>query len=239
MRPLPLLALALLPLAGHAAPLTATSPTPPALLVELYSSEGCNSCPPADAWLSTLNRFGPRVIPLALHVPYWDSLGWRDRFAQPAFEARQYRLAAANRKNFVYTPGVYANGRELRDWSRDGALRERLAGTATAPTLKLSADVAGGSIKAMLSVDGLQAGQQLRLALAQDGQVSQVKAGENAGVTLHHQHVVRAWQGPWSSTQAQAHFTAPTEPGALTLVGWVERSDTGQALNAVALPLPR
>jgi len=239
MRNLPLLILTLLPLASQAAALSAQSPTPPALLVELYSSEGCNSCPPADAWLGTLGRYGPRVIPLALHVPYWDGLGWRDRFAQPAFEARQHRLAAANGKDFVYTPGVFANGREFADWRNDGALRERLADVApSAPRLRLEASVDAGAITATLAADGLRPGEQLRLALTQDGLVSRVQAGENAGVTLHHQHVVRAWQGPWTAPQARARFQPPADGGALTLVGWVERADSGQALNAVALALP-
>ncbi|WP_289831102.1 DUF1223 domain-containing protein [Crenobacter oryzisoli] len=239
MRYFPLLALAVLPLAGQTAALSAHSPTPPALLVELYSSEGCNSCPPADAWLGMLGRYGPRVIPLALHVPYWDGLGWRDRFAQPAFEARQRQLAAANGRGFVYTPGVFANGREFADWHRDSALRERLANVGTnAPQLRLEASVDVGTIAATLAADSLRPGEQLRLALAQDGLVSRVQAGENAGVTLHHQHVVRAWQGPWTTQQAHARFQLPADGGALTLVGWVERAANGQVLNAVALPLP-
>jgi hypothetical protein len=103
-----------------------SSPPHTVALIELYTSEGCSSCPPADRWLSTLSsRFGPdQLIPLSLHVDYWDYIGWRDPFAQPQFSERQRRLAGIAGSGTVYTPEVFAGMRELRAW-RDTAVFER------------------------------------------------------------------------------------------------------------------
>ena len=85
-------------------------------MVELYTSEGCNSCPPADRWLSTL-KADPAVVALAFHVDYWDRLGWKDRFASAAFTARQAAQQATNGARFSYTPQVVVDGRDRNDWS--------------------------------------------------------------------------------------------------------------------------
>jgi hypothetical protein len=84
-------------------------------LVELYTSEGCDSCPPADRWLSATFA-DPRqpAIALAFHVDYWDRLGWKDRFADARYTARQHAAAAANGATFVYTPQLLVQGREAR-----------------------------------------------------------------------------------------------------------------------------
>ena len=84
-------------------------------LVELYTSEGCSSCPPADRWLSTL-KGRPDVLAAAFHVAYWDHLGWRDRFASAAFTARQSQLQRSSGARHVYTPQVLVNGRDWRRW---------------------------------------------------------------------------------------------------------------------------
>ena len=97
-------------------------------LVELYTSEGCSSCPPADRWLSALAErgFAPdRVVPLALHVDYWDYIGWKDPFAKALFSARQRELAAIARSRVVYTPQVVLAGKDYgmgssRDWAAKG-----------------------------------------------------------------------------------------------------------------------
>ena len=91
-----------------------------AALVELYTSEGCSSCPPADDTLRAIRHSaGPHavVIPLALHVSYWDRIGWKDVFAQKTFDARQSSLVAAVGSKVVYTPQFFVNGREQRNWN--------------------------------------------------------------------------------------------------------------------------
>src|SRR5204862_2851379 len=88
-------------------------------LIELFTSEGCSSCPPAEKWLSALKsnqELWKKIIPVAFHVDYWDHLGWRDRFAKPEFTSRQQRYAAAWGGDSLYTPGFVVNGKEWRDW---------------------------------------------------------------------------------------------------------------------------
>jgi len=90
-----------------------------ASLLELYTSEGCSSCPPAEAWLSRLRddaRLWKEIVPVAFHVDYWDNLGWKDRFASAAFTARQRDYAARWNSGSVYTPGFVLDGQEWRGW---------------------------------------------------------------------------------------------------------------------------
>jgi len=107
---------------------SAVSPAHRAALVELYTSEGCDSCPPADNWLSRIDheRQANTIIPLALHVDYWDDFAWRDRFAQAAFTARQRRLASKGGRHVVYTPEVFIAGEELRSWSSRSEFESRI-----------------------------------------------------------------------------------------------------------------
>ena len=97
-------------------------------LVELYTSEGCDSCPPADRWLSS--SFAPVVagddaVALAFHVDYWDRLGWKDRFAAAAWTKRQYAAASAARSDLVYTPQVLLQGRDFPAWHAERKSRPR------------------------------------------------------------------------------------------------------------------
>src|SRR5215470_12763848 len=88
-------------------------------LIELFTSEGCSSCPPAEDWLSALKSSSDlwkKAVPIAFHVDYWNHLGWRDRFAKPEFTLRQQRYAAAWGGDSVYTPGFVVNGKEWRAW---------------------------------------------------------------------------------------------------------------------------
>ena len=92
----------------------------PVQLIELYTSEGCSSCPPADRWLSALERdpgLWEQFVPIAFHVTYWNYLGWSDRFGRAEFDAR-HRRVAANASAVVYTPGLFVGGREWRAWRR-------------------------------------------------------------------------------------------------------------------------
>ena len=94
-------------------------------LIELFTSEGCSSCPPAEKWLSALKSSSDlwkKAVPVAFHVDYWDHLGWRDRFAKPEFTSRQHRYAAAWGGDSVYTPSFVVNGKEWRDWFGGNAM---------------------------------------------------------------------------------------------------------------------
>jgi len=121
-------------------------------MVELYTSQGCSSCPPANRWLSGLGERGyapARVVPLSLHVDYWDYLGWKDPYAQSRFASRQRNLTQLQRLAFVYTPQVLLQGRDFRGWRSpeafDAAL-ERIHSTPAGANLALqihSVDRAG------------------------------------------------------------------------------------------------
>src|SRR5262249_2086520 len=96
-------------------------------LVELYTSEGCDTCPPADHWLSSLFSRGFRsdqVVPLSLHVDYWDYIGWKDPFGKSEFSARQRKLAAMRRPVVVYTPQQVVQGQDFRRWASDDFTEE-------------------------------------------------------------------------------------------------------------------
>jgi hypothetical protein len=88
-------------------------------LIELFTSEGCSSCPPAEKWISNLKSnpdLWKKIVPVAFHVDYWDHLGWRDRFSKQEFTERQRRYAATWGGDSIYTPGYVLNGREWRGW---------------------------------------------------------------------------------------------------------------------------
>ena len=180
-----------------AAPCTATSGATVPVVVELYTSEGCDSCPPADRWLSktiTERSKDAAFIPLAYHVDYWDYIGWKDPFAQPAFTQRQSALAASGGASGVYTPQIFVNGKDDRSWT-GGAGRLAAAGRALVK-FNVTSSWKGEGAALVLGVTGKLAeptpGVRLRYALTENGLISAVKAGENRGVTLHHDAVVRA-----------------------------------------------
>ncbi len=194
-RALPLALTGIAALLGHDATragdaCTASSPRLVAPVVELYTSEGCNSCPPADRWLSHL-KADPSIVALAFHVDYWDRLGWKDRFASPAFTARQALQQATNGARFSYTPQVVVDGRDRTDWSR----AEVPAPSRAPATVEVALAQRGDRFVATVT-PGANAPQRLAAywAVTEQGHVTAVKAGENEGVTLHHDFVVRDYQ---------------------------------------------
>jgi hypothetical protein len=201
------------------------------VVVELYTSEGCDSCPPADRWLSSLKgRAG--VVALAFHVDYWDRLGWTDRFASPAFTERQAMLRSSSGAPFAYTPQVLVGGADWRRWP--GALP---APAASAVDLALRRD--GARVEARIAP---RAGAPLRLAgywaVVEDGHVSAVKAGENSGVTLRHDHVVRQYEPvpAWSGvTQRTLVFDAPPAAPGRRVVLVVTDARTNRPLQALSI----
>lgn len=200
-------------------------------IVELYTSEGCSSCPPADRWLSTL-KGQPGVLPLAFHVNYWDKLGWVDRFATPEATSRQYALAHATGGDSVYTPQVRVNGRDQR------------AGVSLPPPapspLAVSLVREGGSVS--VTVDGTKSATRLEgyWAVVEDQYESRVRAGENAGETLRHDHVVRLYKpvAAWSASEGlkariDVSGGAPDHPRRVVFV--VTDPATQRPLQAAAL----
>ncbi|HEX5738485.1 MAG TPA: DUF1223 domain-containing protein [Hydrogenophaga sp.] len=209
---------------------------PPAV-VELYTSEGCSSCPPADRWLSTLKP-QDGVLALSFHVNYWNHLGWMDPFATPETTARQYRLKEALGGRYVYTPQVVLNGRDHRTWRGQSAAQLAPLSVADAPDLHLRR--LGDRFTAQVQAHGATQTLAGYWAVLQDGIESQVTRGENAGERLRHDHVVRLYQPvpPWSA--AKPHATQLTVPaGAQQRVAFVvTTADLNRPLQALVLNCP-
>lgn len=183
-----------------------SSSTQQAALLELFTSEGCSSCPPADRWLSTLKtdgRLWRNVVPVAFHVDYWDYIGWRDRFASSKFSDRQRRYAHEGGVGTVYTPGVMQNGREWRGWYRNQALD---SGAPSAGVLTLDVDAAQVKV-AYRSVGDANAAMTVHVALLGMGINSNVSAGENNGRTLQHDFVVLGFESTALAVHGQ-HYSA-------------------------------
>jgi hypothetical protein len=196
-------------------------------LVELYTSEGCSSCPPADAWLSqqvkkAANASNP--ILLAFHVDYWDSLGWTDPFASAANSARQRKLASTSRAG-VYTPGFFINGAEWRGFFKSSTLE---VPTFQATAIAVTASLQGNG----LTIDSNES-KGLFVAISEDARETQIKAGENRGRLLKHDAVVRHWQPMAERTK----LTLPPDLNVenANLVVW--REVDGVAIGAAQLPL--
>jgi len=161
-------------------------------LIELYTSEGCSSCPPAERWLGAL-RDDPGLwrdfVPVEFHVNYWDRLGWPDRFATHEFTQREYAYAAAWGSGSVYTPCFVRDGAEWRDRTRPAAEPGPDAGVlavAIAPT---------GAVRAeFIPAAGLRGNFELHTALLGGGFSSRVTAGENRGEILRHEFVALAME---------------------------------------------
>lgn len=207
-------------------------------LIELYTSEGCSSCPPAERWLGS-RRTDANVVALEFHVDYWDALGWRDRFADPRYTARQQALVARGGSGIVYTPEIALDGREWRDWYR-GSSPPVAASAPIAFDLKVET---GSPLKVSLnfaSASGADASAyRAYFVLTEDGLSSDVHAGENRGVLLKHDHVVRALAGPLMLDRAQAELVLPADfdPQHAAVVAYVADTRDRSIAQAVTVPL--
>lgn len=224
-------------------------------LLELYTSEGCSSCPPADRWLAGMSgKADPaRLSLLAFHVDYWDDIGWPDRFASHAYTQRQSERVRTGGSTPIYTPQVMLGSRLDQRWYKPDDVAAAISDAQSHPSavaLALSAradtqrdpQTLIADIKATPAAT-LPDSAQLYLAIYQNGLSTAVKAGENNGATLHHEHVVRGLWGPWPLPQNGAIRSlriTPPKAAALDRLGltaFVQDSRTGATLQAVSLPL--
>ena len=213
-------------------------------VIELYTSEGCSSCPPADRWLSAFARLptGEPLQPvvMAFHVSYWDYIGWVDRFATPAFNERQRAQARQDGRGNIYTPQVVRDG---TDWPRWFGRNAREFSAPTGPLPSAGASIllrrnAEGAFQAAITPVDPSTRWRAFWTVTEDGHASKVKSGENKGETLSHDFVVRhylpvaAQSGParlaWLPPQGEAGFTRR-----VNLV--VMDDNTGKPLQALAL----
>ncbi len=177
--------------------LTVVSSPQQTAVVELYTSEGCSSCPPADQWFEALIDVPKEeldVLALAFHVDYWDYIGWKDRFGSPKHTSRQRQLGANNNQGSIYTPEFFVDGAEARG-TRNVIEKIRISNNKTAILqLKLSVSKEGETLRLELqaaSEDTLPEILHSRFLVYESQLSSDVTRGENSGETLSHQQVVR------------------------------------------------
>ncbi|MFZ6846037.1 DUF1223 domain-containing protein [Undibacterium sp. RuTC16W] len=224
-----------------------SSPLHTVALLELYTSEGCDSCPPADKFVSNLYQStgltADQLLPLSLHVDYWDYIGWKDVFAKPAFTQRQRWLAELASSRSVYTPEMFVAGHELRNWRGD--VKETVKRINQVPAradIRISLDALHGQQLSVRVDSKTEHPGKLYVALLENNLVSNVQAGENRGVSLQHDYVVREWGEPVRMMNNSANVTRQISIPVnavrknLAVAAFVQ-SDKGDVLQALSLPL--
>lgn len=240
---------------SFAAECSISSPNRRASLIELYTSEGCSSCPPADKWLSSLESRGIRselFVPLAFHVDYWNYIGWVDRFAQSRFTSRQRSVAARDRLSTIYTPQVVLNGKDYRAWRRQNipALVKAISETKPDASIQLKSSQSADNrihINVTAKVPNKQDrnNAQLYIAIYENHLSSSVASGENSGRFLSHDYVVRNFSRPYSietdrasmSVSHEVHMKSEWKPQDLGIAVFIQNQRTGKVYQAVSMPL--
>jgi hypothetical protein len=168
-----------------------------AVVVELFTSEGCSSCPPADELLTHLRQDlaakNIQVIPLGFHVDYWNSLGWKDRFSSAEYSQRQEQYTQSLRVDGPYTPEMVVDGAVEFVGNDAGHAQRTIREAASQPevaTVKISS-AAADQLAVQAKMPGSTNDAQVVLAITEDNLTTQVGSGENGGRTLHHAAVVR------------------------------------------------
>lgn len=210
------------------------------ILVELYTSQGCSSCPPADVLLGRLTQ-DPRVIPLSLHVDYWDYLGWKDEFARPEFTKRQKAYARAAGTKMIYTPQIIVAGQDSVIGTREDAVEMAIrahaaAAMASGQRIRLTLHREGDQIVIRAeAVPPSDRGLTVQLVRYTPEREVEIRKGENAGQTLTYHNIVTSWQmiGEW---QASAELTMKTPaPGPERAVVIIQDHGPGAVLAAAEL----
>jgi hypothetical protein len=229
---------------GIAAECSATSGSHRVPLLELYTSEGCDSCPPADRWISSLASRGygsDRVVVVAFHVDYWDRLGWPDRFAQARFTERQRAINDRNRSRVIYTPQLVLNGKDYRRGLRDD-FAERVAAIAREPAkaaLALNVRPAESQWAVTGKWSGAEPGDaRAWMALYENDLATDVRAGENRNKRLQHDFVARDIAGPFATGSFSHAFKieAAWKRRDLSIAAFVQDPRTGNVLQALSVP---
>lgn len=226
---LPFLLLSAIP--AGAQPAKAAQP----IVVELFTSQGCSSCPPADALLAELAH-SPNILALGFHVTYWDRLGWQDPYALPAATARQRDYRAKFGLDYVYTPQIIVNGRLQAVGSDRPAVTAALnqARQAIGSEIPLTLTAEGNGLAVQAGSGPLRPEQATLLLIGFDPiHETPVHAGENTGRTLREANIVRSLQpvGTWSGTAIALHVARP--PG--TSVALLLQAPDGHLLGAASL----
>jgi len=212
-------------------------PDPGFAVVELFTSEGCSSCPPADVVLAGLDKEYPgQVLVMGYHVTYWDRQGWKDRFSDPAYSDRQREYARVLSLKDVYTPQAIVNGSTEAigsDKDRLETLVKEALGTPVNVGLEGQVDQDGlGHWTIRYQVD--RPGLRVQAALVQKRAETDVKGGENEGRSLRHVNIVRAL-GTGQNNSISLNFDIAPKDARLFL--WAQDTATGHILKAIELQL--
>ena len=200
----------------------ATVQAEPVVVVELYTSQGCSSCPPADEFVAMLAA-NPQILPLALHVDYWDYIGWEDKFANPKFTDRQKAYAKAVGSRTIYTPQLIIGGADRIEGFAPEETAERLRAHLEAGTpVRLTVTREGDKLVIRAEADPpLTEPVRVQLVRYKPEETVTIERGENAGKTISYSNIVTSWERleDWSG-QEPLEVTAPfigDEPGAVIL----------------------
>ena len=225
----------LIPLSLFAAPLHLESGVQQKTLVELYTSEGCSSCPPAEEYLNKFkksNDLWKKIIPVAFHVNYWDYLGWQDRYARPLFGHRQSQYARLKRVSTVYTPAFIVNG---EGW-RPGFFSSDISG-ASHKSGKLVVDITGKMLQAHFNPAVAKSTPlNLNVAILGMGLSDYIERGENQGRLAQHEFVAVGFtsqaseNGNWKMILPKRHYKKAKEHA---IAVWVSTKDNPTPLQAV------
>lgn len=218
-------------------------------LLELYTSEGCDSCPPTDQWLSTLPQRGytpQEILILSFHVDYWNYLGWKDPYAQAQFSTRQRDAARRNRARVVYTPQLLMDGADYRRSASNDDIGQRIANVksrAPGTHISMRIDIDGTEFRLRARIGETARRAQAYAAIYENNLVTAVAAGENRGKRLHHDFVVRRLYGPFAVNAAAPLVLDQVidrdqkwKTGDLHAAVFVQDENTGVALQALSMP---
>ena len=208
-------------------------------LIELYTSEGCSSCPPADRWLSSFvgdDNLWSKVVPLAFHVDYWDYIGWKDPYASKEYSQRQRRYAHQFKESTVYTPGIRKNGEEWRSWRFFGNPVTQHKGDAG--KVSITVDKEGGFVASYEQSAEKKTNNealQLNVAILGVGISNDVTRGENRGKTLEHDFIVLGMsryasfdENQWKGELPQSSANAPR----YAIAVWVTQGQNLEPIQA-------
>ncbi|MCB1757605.1 MAG: DUF1223 domain-containing protein [Gammaproteobacteria bacterium] len=243
--------LVIMPAFSSAATVSVQSPETVNAVLELYTSEGCSSCPPADRWLSSIKPLIGKelaVVPLAFHVDYWNYLGWQDAYSNPAFTERQRALGQMNRQRTIYTPEFFVDNREKRGNKNILSAVKQNNREKSDWNLKLDVGLADPeNLVVTVAIENISDQQpdstELFIALFENNIQREIKRGENTGKRLQHDFVVREWIGPVVITASklthQQEIKLPADAKGINtgLATVLKDKHTGRNLQALAVNL--
>ena len=212
------------------------------VVLELFTSEGCNSCPPADALLGELAKEHD-LLPLAFHIDYWNYLGWQDPFSAKYATARQYAYGQTLGVN-AYTPQLVIDGARDAVGSDEAAVRSAIEAERPRAKLKLTVlrDATGALKVAIPAGDAPSAPASVYLALFDHSHVTPVGRGENSGQTLTEFNIVREWRkiGQWNGQATELTLGLGPQANAFDAGAVIlQDGDSGPVRGATAFQLPK